>query len=132
MDVIAEVGRYCVESSFKTITYIHSKRILNDGTRMYYLDIGVYNGLLPVIFDDYFICNPLKDHLKSPVHPSILWGPTCDSTDKITKDIDYLPEMEIGDWVIFDDTGAYTLPVTYEFNGFNLPSIHAIVKIKDW
>ncbi|CAG9860218.1 unnamed protein product [Phyllotreta striolata] len=131
VQIVAELGEYLVDSAFKVISNIHSRRIKDD-TRMYHLDIGIYNGLAPsVLFKKPFVCNPVKEQPESQVFPSILWGPTCDSTDKITKEVDYLQEMEVGDWVIFEDTGANTLSITYDFNGFKLPNVHSVIKNND-
>ncbi|XP_056636352.1 ornithine decarboxylase-like isoform X1 [Diorhabda sublineata] len=129
---VAEPGRYFVETAFKLVSYIHSKRTMSDGIRMYHLDIGVYSGLAPIIFKRFFTCKPLQKEMSEPLYPSILWGPTCDSTDKISEDIDYLPLMDIGEWFIFENTGAYTLPITYEFNGFTLPAIHSVISKSNW
>ncbi|XP_056636353.1 ornithine decarboxylase-like isoform X2 [Diorhabda sublineata] len=74
----------------------------------------------------------ITNEMSEPLYPSILWGPTCDSTDKISEDIDYLPLMDIGEWFIFENTGAYTLPITYEFNGFTLPAIHSVISKSNW
>lgn len=45
-----------------------------------------------------------------------LWGPTCDATDRIW-DGD-LPEMEVGQYVVLDNVGAYVLNLASTFNGF--------------
>ena len=36
-----------------------------------------------------------------------IWGPTCDSMDCITKE-GLLPKLDVGDWLYFDNMGAYT------------------------
>ncbi|KAI1285143.1 hypothetical protein EDD11_000938, partial [Mortierella claussenii] len=46
-----------------------------------------------------------------------LWGPTCDSTDCILLKT-RLPLLDIGDWLYFDNMGAYTITAASEFNGF--------------
>jgi len=53
------------------------------------------------------------------VHPTTIWGPTCDSIDKIT-DSARLPELAVGDWLLFDNAGAYTIAGSCQFNGFPL------------
>ena len=50
---------------------------------------------------------------------STLWGPTCDSIDKIT-DVAIMPELSVGDWLIFENMGAYTIAGSCRFNGFPL------------
>ena len=60
-----------------------------------------------------------------------IWGPTCDSIDCVLKEC-RLPEMEIGEWIIFRDMGAYTLPVGSCFNGMALPKCYYILSEQDW
>lgn len=62
---------------------------------------------------------------------STLWGPTCDSMDKIASDVQ-LPNIEVGDWIIFKDMGAYTLPVASPFNGFPVPRVTAYITADLW
>ncbi len=50
-----------------------------------------------------------------------IWGPTCDGLDLIVKSCDF-PEAHIGDWIIFEDMGAYSLAAGSTFNGFQRPS----------
>lgn len=49
-----------------------------------------------------------------------IWGPTCDSMDCITK-TGRLPELSIGDWLYYEDMGAYTVAASSTFNGFPKP-----------
>jgi len=48
------------------------------------------------------------------------FGPTCDSMDVIVKDFD-LEELFVGDWVVFDQMGAYTMAAASTFNGMPKP-----------
>lgn len=49
--------------------------------------------------------------------PSSVWGPTCDSIDLVSP-LSHLPAMEVGDWLYFEDMGAYTVCAASTFNGF--------------
>jgi len=40
--------------------------------------------------------------------------------------------MKMGDWITFEDMGAYTIPVASTFNGFPLPKIFSIANRKIW
>jgi hypothetical protein len=57
---------------------------------------------------------PAPSELPAPVrrrhalHPTTLWGPTCDSFDKIS-DKARLPELVPGDWLMYENMGAYTV-----------------------
>ncbi len=63
--------------------------------------------------------------LSSPVHPTSLWGPTCDGLDRICSAS--LPELQLGDWIYFTDMGAYTVSAASTFNGFLRPRAYYYV-----
>ena len=52
-----------------------------------------------------------------------IWGPTCDGLDCISKEA-RLPELQVGDWLYYDDMGAYTAAAGSNFNGMPLPDKH--------
>lgn len=92
---------------------------------MYYLNDGVYGSFNCTIFDHWTVnpCPWLPDDRKLRSYArTILWGPTCDSMDMIRRDV-FMPELEIGDWVVFDEMGAYTIAAASTFNGFRLPNL---------
>ena len=45
-----------------------------------------------------------------------VFGPTCDSMDCVFKDV-MLPQLRVGDWLLFPHFGAYTLAGATNFNG---------------
>jgi ornithine decarboxylase len=49
-----------------------------------------------------------------------LAGPSCDSCDVIARGVE-LPELRIGDRLVFYDAGAYTNEYAAAFNGFPIP-----------
>lgn len=83
----------------------------------YYLNDGIYGSFNCLVFD----------HAKAEVLPynerdgarykSVIFGPTCDSVDKISADVE-LPELEIGEWCFVKNFGAYTVAAASDFNGF--------------
>ena len=62
--------------------------------------------------------------------PSTVWGPTCDSDDKVCETD--LPELAVGDWLYFDNTGAYSRSLSTKYNGFDLPICYYYLKHSDW
>ena len=64
-----------------------------------------------------------------PRHKSSVWGPTCDGLDKICDS--FLPELDMGDWLFFDNMGAYTVSAYSPFNGFAKPNSYYFVKESD-
>ena len=51
------------------------------------------------------------------LYPSTVFGPTCDSMDVLSRGV-LLPKMEVGDWMYFQNMGAYTSAAASTFNGF--------------
>lgn len=48
---------------------------------------------------------------------------------KIFNDI-LLPQLDIGDVIIFEDMGAYSIPLASSFNGFPLAKIEYFIERK--
>lgn len=135
--VIAEPGRYFVAAAYTLVCNIYSIRdvMSNDCTarhRMYYINDGIYGSFNCLLYDHQKVV-PLVLHERPGVktYSSSLWGPTCDSLDVIVDDI-RLPEMQIGDWLVFENMGAYTLPVASPFNGFPVPKVHVVAQKGVW
>lgn len=89
----------------------------------YYLNESLYGSFSSVFFEGvkvepqpYYLTNDENVIKMSKLNylNSTLWGPTCDSLDCIRKNI-YLPEMHIGDWVVFREMGAYTISTSCTF-----------------
>ena len=53
---------------------------------------------------------------------STLYGPTCDGMDTLLRGC-MLPELEVGDWLAWDNFGAYTLAAGSAFNGFDSQAV---------
>lgn len=62
---------------------------------------------------------------------SVIWGPTCDSIDKII-DNHMIPELHVGDWLLIDNAGAYSISLSTGFNGFERAHIYFVVTNETW
>jgi ornithine decarboxylase len=62
---------------------------------------------------------------------SIIWGPTADSHDVILQNV-MLPELHVGDWLVWKDMGAYTLALSNTFNGLPIPLTIPIIRKSQW
>lgn len=51
------------------------------------------------------------------------------SISQISESIQ-LPELGLGDYVIFEDMGAYTIPIASPFNGFPVPKVEYFIERK--
>lgn len=51
------------------------------------------------------------------LQPCSIWGPTCDSIDCV-RPLAHLPAAtSVGDWLVYEDMGAYTICAASGFNG---------------
>jgi hypothetical protein len=57
------------------------------------------------------------DGSSDALYTSTIFGPTCDSIDVISRSV-LLPKLSIGDWLYFNNMGAYTMAAASSFNGF--------------
>jgi ornithine decarboxylase len=53
--------------------------------------------------------------------PSTVFGQTCDGLDVVAGDV-ALPPLEVGDWIVWPQMGAYTVAAASRFNGFDPPT----------
>ena len=94
--------------------------------REYWINDGVYGSLNYLLFDHASVdlmplaCtsnsgNPTCQGSRTYV--STVFGPTCDAIDTIVRG-HQLPELQVNDWLVFKNMGAYTIAVGSNFNGF--------------
>jgi len=98
--VIAEPGRFFASSSHTMVFNVIGKKkiIENNETKfLYYMNDGVYGCFNCIFFDNAspIIC-PFNERNEKK-YKSTIFGPTCDSLDTISRDID-LPELVVGEW----------------------------------
>lgn len=129
VSIISEPGTFFVASAFTIYTKIIGKRLKESyddskpKERMYYVNESVYKSFIVSLFDDESVePEPLQDN-EEPLHPSIVWGITCDGVDKI-KAVCKLPELAVGEWLYFENMGAYTITINSPFNGFPMADVH--------
>jgi ornithine decarboxylase len=137
VEFIAEPGRFMVASSHTLVLSIINKKIRinkenQDKEVIYYVNDSIYSTLNNIIHDHFVITNdnlfPFNERNEKK-YKSTIFGPTCDSLDKITDNV-MLPDLLCGEYLYVENLGAYTTAVNYDeelFNGFNKPSIHYIL-----
>lgn len=98
----------------------------------YYVNDGVYGAFNNLMFDHASVRprvlrnvpgNEISDKdrvFSNDLYSSTIFGPTCDSIDVISRSI-LLPKLDVGDWLYFQNMGAYTCAAASSFNGF-MPS----------
>ncbi|XP_059516532.1 ornithine decarboxylase isoform X2 [Myotis daubentonii] len=144
--VIAEPGRYYVASAFTLAVNIIAKKLVlkeqtgsddeeesSEKTFMYYVNDGVYGSFNCILYDHAHV-KPLLQKRPKPdekYYSSSIWGPTCDGLDRIVERCG-LPEMHVGDWMLFENMGAYTVAAASTFNGFQRPTIYYVMSGPTW
>lgn len=151
--VIAEPGRYYVSSAFTLAVNVTSRRsVFNSNANgatggdnpafMYYVNDGVYGSFNCLMFDhatvyprilcrkgiwcyDFNTTTAINISPEEKEYNCSIWGPTCDSIDCIIKQ-GSLPELQVGDWICFENMGAYTMCAASVFNGFQKTAIQYI------
>lgn len=61
------------------------------------------------------------------VVPCSVWGPTCDSIDLVRKVVALPESLEVGDWLVYEDMGAYTICAASNFNGLRRSEVKYIL-----
>lgn len=136
--IIAEPGRYFAESPSTLATMVMGKRVRGN-LNEYWINDGIYGSMNCLLYDHAvlkyrpfafssqestgnFNCKNL------PLHNSTVFGPTCDGLDTVLQNAS-LPNLDIGDWVVFPNMGAYTAAAGSSFNGFatsDIPTFYVL------
>lgn len=128
--LVCEPGRALVADAFTLATRIKGMR--DDGRRVY-LNDGIYGALGE--FRDMPHARPLT--VLAPdgtvrtgtCTPRIVFGPTCDSVDRLPGDRPLPMDAEPGDYVLFDGLGAYSAALSTRFNGYGLRVVETVDRL---
>ncbi len=120
--LVLEPGRGMVGESGKLVSTVVGQAQRGDQTWLY-LDAGVFNGLMETYEGFPPVVELVSDCASHrPLRKYTLAGPSCDSCDVIARNIE-MPEIHIGERLLFHDTGAYTNEYAAAFNGFPVPEV---------
>ncbi|KAI5636638.1 pyridoxal-dependent decarboxylase, pyridoxal binding domain-containing protein [Phthorimaea operculella] len=144
VQVIAEPGRYLVDSSATLYNSIMNiRRIEKDGktVNMIYVNDG-HHGTLRYLERWHTVeklqrgnnnKNSLNIEDAAIQEETILWGPTCDSTDRMFKNTTvHLPRCSPFDWLVFRIQGAYSYGFQGPFSSIPIPKMRAVVSLELW
>jgi len=121
IQLMAEPGRSISAPSMSLVSRVIGRSKRQDNVMWYYLDDGVYGAQSGRIYD----------HIDYPMHiftditetgPAVFAGPTCDSIDYLGAQTD-VPLLSIGDVVVINEIGAYSVATACSFNGIQPPVI---------
>ncbi|XP_068273861.1 antizyme inhibitor 2 isoform X2 [Nyctibius grandis] len=137
VEIVARPGRYYVTSAFTFATSVAAVEQApaeqpgsdeeESGSKksfIYHLSDGIYGAFRCLLFDS--PCPRPRLHKRPcPDHPSCstsLRGPPGHAEDRIADGLE-LPQLQVGDWLIFEDMGAYTIATSSPPGGCPQPQI---------
>ena len=116
--LVCEPGRGLCGDAFAVAARVKGYR---DGAHVF-LNDGIYGSLFEFsqigIIDRIQVMDANGVLRKGAVHGKIVFGPTCDSVDRLPGDVPLPDDIQEGDYVIFQGMGAYSTVTNSRFNGF--------------
>ncbi|MFK7940679.1 MAG: type III PLP-dependent enzyme [Roseovarius sp.] len=122
--LLCEPGRAMVADAFTLATRVKARR--PDGT--VFLNDGLYGGLAEArdmhMVDRIQVISSTGTVRRGPATACTVFGPTCDSLDRLPDPVPLPDETQPGDYVLFSGMGAYSQAIGTAFNGYGLaPSV---------
>lgn len=136
INLMAEPGRFYATKAFTLACNVIARRTIanqagHENSYMVYVNDGVYGNFSSIMFDhqqpvphilraggkNYYNTRAAKPLASGGIEYSI-WGPTCDGIDRISESVCFEQALDVGDWLYFEDMGAYTKCSATRFNGF--------------
>ena len=128
--LICEPGRALCGDAFTLAARVKAVR---DDSHVF-LNDGVYGSLteLPLIgvIDRIEVLAPNGAKREGEDVPRIIFGPTCDSVDRLPGDIPLPGDIAEGDFVIVHGMGAYSVVTNSRFNGFGELGMATVLSLK--
>jgi ornithine decarboxylase len=127
--LVCEPGRALVAEAFTLAARVKAVR---DDTHVF-LNDGVYGALaeLPLIgvIDRIEAIGPDGQRRTAAPRPRIVFGPTCDSVDRLPGDIALPGDLAEDDYLLFHGLGAYSTATNTRFNGFGDLAIETVLSL---
>lgn len=128
--LICEPGRSMCGDAFTLAARV---KALRDGEHVF-LNDGVYGSLaeLPLIgvIDRMEVISSQGVRREGEVVPRIVFGPTCDSVDRLPGELPLPGDIAEGDYLIVHGMGAYSVVTNSRFNGFGELGIATVLTQK--
>lgn len=116
--LVCEPGRALCGDAFALVARVKAVR---DDTHVF-LNDGIYGSLFELgqigVIDRIRVVGPDGNRRKGKVAGRIIFGPTCDSVDRLPGDVPLPGDIAEGDFVFFNGMGAYSTVTNTRFNGF--------------
>ncbi len=128
--LVCEPGRALCGDAFTLAARVKAVR---DGDHVF-LNDGVYGTLteLPLIgvIDRIQVVDAEGTPRKGKLKPRIVFGPTCDSVDRLPGEIALPAGLAEGDYLIWHGMGSYSVVTNSRFNGFGDLQMATVLSLK--
>lgn len=116
-ELLAEPGRALAAPGLSTVARV----LLRKKDRIYIND-GMYGAFWELRFAGHkrHAVKAYRDgeRIENGVEQFVVFGPTCDSSDRLPERVGLPRDIRVGDFIEFEATGAYSLSGRTDFNGF--------------
>ncbi|KIC12910.1 ornithine decarboxylase [Leisingera sp. ANG-M1] len=128
--LICEPGRAMVSESFTLAARIKGMR--KDG-EVVFLNDGIYGGLVDIrdmgLPGRVEVVSSDGKHRAGDRQPRVVFGPTCDSLDRLPDGLPLPCDAATGDYVLFPGLGAYSSAMSTQFNGYGLSDVATVIEL---
>uniref|UniRef100_A0A8C5DH17 Orn/DAP/Arg decarboxylase 2 N-terminal domain-containing protein n=1 Tax=Gouania willdenowi TaxID=441366 RepID=A0A8C5DH17_GOUWI len=146
VSIIAEPGSFFVSSAFTLAVNIISKEVVarnrheegnlcsdEEPEFQYFMNEGVYRSFACKLLENMIAAPSVHKStpLDAPVFSSSLWGPSGDDLDQVVEHC-LLPELNVGDWLMFSHAGAYSLGQPLCSPSSDSPPVSYVISTTDW
>ena len=129
-DLMCEPGRAMVAEGFSLATRVKS---LRSGGDVVYLNDGIYGGLTDLrdmgLSGRVRVVGPLGERRSGQMVSRVVFGPTCDSLDRLPDGLMLPADTRAGDYVLFDGMGAYSIAMSTGFNGYGVDDVVTVLSL---
>lgn len=128
--LICEPGRAMVSESFTLAARIKGMR---KGGEVVFLNDGIYGGLVDIrdmgLPGRVEVVSSEGKHRAQARRPRVVFGPTCDSLDRLPDGLPLPEDTQTGDYVLFPGLGAYSSAMSTQFNGYGLSDVATVIEL---
>jgi ornithine decarboxylase len=116
--LVCEPGRAMVAEAVSLALRVKALKV---GGQVY-LNDGIYGALAeqPImgVTDRLRVLAPDGTPRRGAAVPRLVWGPTCDSLDRLPGAVPLPADIAEGDYIVIDGMGAYSTATVTRFNGY--------------
>lgn len=128
--LVCEPGRAMVSEAFTLAAKIKGMRQAGETV---FLNDGIYGGLTDLrdmgLTGRVRVLAPDGMPRQGAVQPRRVFGPTCDSLDRLPDGLALPADSAPGDYVLFAGMGAYSVAMSTEFNGYGLRDVVTVLRL---